>query len=271
MTSSPRSRRKRPRSRAQERAAPRAYRIFAYREVSVDVVRKKKYEWNAGSHDGRTLVLCSAASSGYAVRGLARLRRRQGEHKGHPARADRSRQRRRTRDCVAVEVFVERHRSRIDGTLAFTYQSTPLAIDGVLYATTEVSQVAALDGATGETLWSFDPLAYESGAGAHSLFMHRGLSYWRSATEERLILGTVDGRLIAARSGGWAAHRFFWRARRGRLDSGTAPRRRAERLFDFLTAPLGERCHRRGLVDHGREADAAASSRRCAWFRCPDR
>ena len=83
------------------------------------------------------------------------------------------------------------------GLLRFTYQSTPLAIDGVLYATTEVSQVAALDGATGETLWSFDPLAYESGAGAHSLFMHRGLSYWRSATEERLILGTVDGRLIA--------------------------------------------------------------------------
>ena len=42
-----------------------------------------------------------------------------------------------------------------------------------------------------------DPLAYESGAGAHNLFMHRGLSYWRNATEERLILGTVDGRLIA--------------------------------------------------------------------------
>ena len=38
------------------------------------------------------------------------------------------------------------------GLLRFTYQSTPLAIDGVLYATTEVSQVAALDGATGETL-----------------------------------------------------------------------------------------------------------------------
>ncbi|HSF16203.1 MAG TPA: pyrroloquinoline quinone-dependent dehydrogenase [Vicinamibacteria bacterium] len=81
--------------------------------------------------------------------------------------------------------------------LRFTYQSTPLAIDGILYATTELSQVAAIDGASGKTIWSFDPLAYESGAAAHGLFMHRGLSYWSDAGDERLILGTVDGRLMA--------------------------------------------------------------------------
>lgn len=83
------------------------------------------------------------------------------------------------------------------GLRRFTYQSTPLAIDGILYATTELSQVAAVDGATGETLWSFDPLAHESGAAAHNAFMHRGLSYWGGDGAARLILGTVDGRLIA--------------------------------------------------------------------------
>ena len=40
---------------------------------------------------------------------------------------------------------------------SFANESTPLMIGGVLYTSTSLSQVAAIDAATGETKWVFDP------------------------------------------------------------------------------------------------------------------
>jgi len=37
------------------------------------------------------------------------------------------------------------------------WESTPLMIGGVLYISTSLSQVAAIDAATGKTLWVYDP------------------------------------------------------------------------------------------------------------------
>src|SRR5215472_1093370 len=45
----------------------------------------------------------------------------------------------------------------------FMNESTPLMVDGVLYTSTSLSQVAAIDAATGETKWIFDPKVYENG------------------------------------------------------------------------------------------------------------
>jgi quinoprotein glucose dehydrogenase len=44
-------------------------------------------------------------------------------------------------------------------------ESTPLMIDGILYTSTSLSQVAAIDAATGSTKWVFDPKVYENGLG----------------------------------------------------------------------------------------------------------
>ncbi len=48
---------------------------------------------------------------------------------------------------------------------SFANESTPLMVGGVLYTSTSLSQVAAIDAATGATKWVFDPKIYENGLG----------------------------------------------------------------------------------------------------------
>lgn len=58
-------------------------------------------------------------------------------------------------------------------------QTSPLVIDGVLYAMTPTQGVIALDGATGEKLWEH----IEPGGGGQPV---RGLTYWTDGTRKRL-------------------------------------------------------------------------------------
>ncbi len=69
----------------------------------------------------------------------------------------------------------------------YAYEVTPLYVNGVLYTTTSLGQVAAIDPETGETLWSYDPALYLEGRPAVHGFMTRGLAYWTDGVEERLI------------------------------------------------------------------------------------
>lgn len=69
---------------------------------------------------------------------------------------------------------------------SYAYEVTPLMVDGVLYTTTSLGQIAAIDPATGETLWSFDPVLYLEGRPAVHGFMTRGLAYWTDGEQERL-------------------------------------------------------------------------------------
>ena len=68
----------------------------------------------------------------------------------------------------------------------YAYEVTPLMVDGVLYTTTSLGQVAAIDPKTGETLWSYDPVLYLEGRPAIHGFLTRGLSYRTDGEEERL-------------------------------------------------------------------------------------
>jgi quinoprotein glucose dehydrogenase len=43
------------------------------------------------------------------------------------------------------------------GLKTWTWESTPLMVGGVLYVSTSLSQVAAIDAATGKTRWVYDP------------------------------------------------------------------------------------------------------------------
>ena len=78
-------------------------------------------------------------------------------------------------------------------------ESTPLMIGGVLYTSTTLSQVAAIDAATGETKWVFDPKVYENGLGipANDGWLHRGVAYWRNGDDERIIMLTAFAQMIA--------------------------------------------------------------------------
>lgn len=70
---------------------------------------------------------------------------------------------------------------------SYAYEVTPLVVDGVLYTTTSLGQIAAIDSTNGETLWSFDPVLYVDGRPAVHGFMTRGLAYWTDGEQERLL------------------------------------------------------------------------------------
>lgn len=83
-------------------------------------------------------------------------------------------------------------------------EATPLVVDGVLYTSTAWSKVVALDGATGEQLWAYDPqVPGKTGFSACCDVINRGVAY----QDGRIFLGTLDGRLQAldARTG-----RLIW-------------------------------------------------------------
>ncbi|MEM9159922.1 MAG: c-type cytochrome, partial [Verrucomicrobiota bacterium] len=68
-------------------------------------------------------------------------------------------------------------------------QCNPLAIDGALYGTTAMKVLFALDGATGEELWTFDPFEKE---GNGSVGVNRGLAYWKDGDDERILYGVQN-------------------------------------------------------------------------------
>jgi glucose dehydrogenase/alkylhydroperoxidase family enzyme len=83
--------------------------------------------------------------------------------------------------------------SRPDGNL----KATPLMTDGVLYTPTGVHQVAAIDPATGKTLWIFTPSPTDLGGGRTLALSSRGLAYWTDGVRKRLFHNTLDGRLLS--------------------------------------------------------------------------
>jgi len=73
-------------------------------------------------------------------------------------------------------------------------QTTPLVIDGVLYFTGAWNTAWALDAASGELLWKFDPQVPRSKSiTACCGAINRGLAAWG----DLLFMGALDGRLIA--------------------------------------------------------------------------
>ncbi len=56
------------------------------------------------------------------------------------------------------------------------YEATPIMVDGMLYTSTSLSQVAALNAVTGETIWQFDPATWTIGSPPNNGFLHRRAS-----------------------------------------------------------------------------------------------
>lgn len=105
-------------------------------------------------------------------------------------------------------------------------EGTPVAVDGVLYASGNWGRVYALDARTGRALWTYDPdVAGQWGRYACCDVVNRGLAVWKG----RVYVASVDGYLhaIDARTG-----RRIWRV-------DTLPDRKADSFKYFITgAPL---------------------------------
>jgi quinoprotein glucose dehydrogenase len=82
-----------------------------------------------------------------------------------------------------------------------SFEATPLVIAGVMYLSTPIGRVFALDARTGAVRWQFDAEIDRSiHYGDHT---NRGVSYWvdgqagtRAPCARRIIVGTIDTRLI---------------------------------------------------------------------------
>ena len=75
------------------------------------------------------------------------------------------------------------------------FEATPLMIGGVLYVPTPMDRLLALDAATGELEWEFNPGLDKTRR--FSLFINRGIGYWRQGRTERLVLGTQTGHVYS--------------------------------------------------------------------------
>ena len=77
------------------------------------------------------------------------------------------------------------------------YEATPLKIGDVLYVSTSMSQVAAINAVSGETIWEYDAKTWEEGTPVNVGFVHRGVSHWSDGDDGRILYGTGDAYLIA--------------------------------------------------------------------------
>lgn len=76
------------------------------------------------------------------------------------------------------------------------YECNPIVVDGLMYATSARHYVYAIDAATGQKVWSYDPFDGERGGG-----LKRGVTYWeegdRNGEPDKRILFTAGNTLFA--------------------------------------------------------------------------
>ena len=116
-------------------------------------------------------------------------------------------------------------------------ESTPLMVGGMLYTSTSLSQVAAIDAASGATKWVYDPKIYENGLGIppNNGWLHRGVAYWRNGDDERIVILTAFAQMIAldAKTGKPVAS--F--GKDGRIDLNQNLRRPVDPGYYTMTSP----------------------------------
>lgn len=76
-----------------------------------------------------------------------------------------------------------------DATSSSSIQSNPIVVDGVLYFVSPAGQLMALNAATGEKAWSYDPRTPEQKEGDYSV-ISRGATYWTDGEQQRIFFST---------------------------------------------------------------------------------
>jgi quinoprotein glucose dehydrogenase len=106
-------------------------------------------------------------------------------------------------------------------------QTSPIIVDGVLYGITPTQKVFALDAANGKLLWKFD-------SGIKGTQPDRGLAYWSSEKEKRILVGVMNFLYALDANTGKPIATF---GQEGRIDLRGNLGRTAERQSVALTSP----------------------------------
>ena len=117
------------------------------------------------------------------------------------------------------------------------YQDTPLMVGGALYTVTSLGQMAAIDPATGRSLWVYDAESWKAGRPTNLGFLHRGLAYWSDGKRSRIFRGTGDGYLLSVDTATGKPDANFGVAGRVDLTAGNPNVRRAAN-YAVTSAPI---------------------------------
>ena len=118
---------------------------------------------------------------------------------------------------------------------AWTWEATPIMVGDVLYVSTSLSQVAAIDATTGKTRWVYDPETWKGGTPSNNGFVHRGVAYWADGSDQRILVGTGDGYLICLNANTGKLLPAF--GRQGRIDLTQGLGRPVDRHLYGVSSP----------------------------------
>lgn len=97
-----------------------------------------------------------------------------------------------------IELIANDHFDRTPALTPYGFKATPLVVKGMMYISTGLHQIAAIDPATGVTKWLYNPKAYDEGMQADVMgWISRGVAYWSGKNDERILMGTLDGYILA--------------------------------------------------------------------------
>src|SRR5580700_6712903 len=106
-------------------------------------------------------------------------------------------------------------------------EASPIIVDGTLYGITPAEKVFALDAATGHLLWKFD-------SGIKGTQPDRGLAYWSSQKDKRILVGVMNFLYALDAITGKPIEAF---GKEGRIDLRGDLGRAPERQSVALTSP----------------------------------
>lgn len=126
------------------------------------------------------------------------------------------------------------HVKNDDTNIPGSFKGTPIKIGNVLYISTSLGYVAAIDAVTGKQMWVFDTKTYEHGYPANSGFNHRGVAYWHKGNKRRIIIGTNNGFLWSLDAATGLPDRTFGTG--GKVDLTIGLGREIERKYYSISA-----------------------------------
>src|SRR5580692_1527533 len=106
-------------------------------------------------------------------------------------------------------------------------ETSPIIVDGILYGITPTQKVFALDAASGQLLWKFD-------SGMKGTQPDRGLAYWASEKDKRILVGVMNFLYALDASTGKPIATF---GKEGRIDLREDLGRNPETQSVVLTSP----------------------------------